>query len=250
MSLLKSLTAGKSAIGAVMGDKNDTKAETRPAESNSAPASKVDTAASASQRMQAAKAPSILGVLGSRSGGTVSDSDSSKPSNGDSGAIQPVAGATAAVAAKPSLLAAVAARERSEQAKHDFEHLFTKIPENFQDRLDLFDTLMKQDQGEIDFNLDRARDFVKRIMIDLRENPEYDGMIIDRDIHNIIAYQRRLKALAREVIGEKTVKAAKKAAKPKAASRFSIDIDSIDLTAQPKTLKDLSGLDADFGDME
>lgn len=149
------------------------------------------------------------------------------------------------VPAKPSLLTALAStRDIAEKAKADHDYLFAPIPENFQDVLDTFDGLMKRDQGEIDFNLGHIRNYVQRIMTDLRTNPEYDGLIIDRDVHNIMAFLQRTKAQAEISIGSKVEKAAKKAAKQTGAKKFAMDFSSLDLGAeqQPKSLADLSDL--------
>lgn len=147
-------------------------------------------------------------------------------------------------ASKPSLLnSLVATRDTAEKAKADHDYLFAPIPENFQDVLDNLDGLMKKDQGEIDFHLGHIRNYVQRIMVDLRTNPEYDGLIIDRDVHNIMAFLQRTKSQAEITIGNKVEKAAKRAAKPKGSARFDIDLGSLDLGAeQPKSLSDLSNL--------
>lgn len=248
MSLLNKLVnKQKTPLAESMGVKNEPKAEAHSAEPDSKPTGKVGSEASGAQGVVAQKVPSILGTLGSRADRNV---EGQAPGNlgesvgSNAAEVVPV---ESAPAPKKSLLAAIAAREQTERAKENFDHLFEAIPEDFQQKLDFFDELMSRDQGSLDFNLNRARDFVKKIMIELKENPEYDGMIIARDVHNIIAFQRRLKDAAQATISTKVEKAAKKAAKPKGADRFSLDLDSIDLGAKPpKSLQDLSNLDIEL----
>lgn len=155
----------------------------------------------------------------------------------------------ALLAPKPSgILSAVAAgRERAEAAKAEHDYLFDEVPKDFQDVLDRFDKIMLRDQGDIDVDLPHMRNYVMRIMTDLRENPEFDGLIIDRDVHNIIAFMRRVKGEALVIADQKATKSAKSKAKPKASNRFAMDLDTFDLgasPAQPKlTVEDLSKLD-------
>lgn len=250
MSLLKQLAMKKSAIGAVMEKKDESKAEAPSPKSGEAPAGKVDSQVPPAQGKEAGQASSILGALRTRSGAEDAHQRSGTDvSEYNAGVNVGVPNASSALTTKPSLLASVAAREKTEKAKQDYEHLFQEIPQDFQKTLDVFDELMNRDQGSIDFNLDRARDFVKKIMMELKENPaEYDGMIIDRDVRNIIDYQRRLKAQAQALIVDKTEKAAKRAAKPKPASRFNMDFANLDLggSKPPDSLEDLSKIEFDL----
>lgn len=154
--------------------------------------------------------------------------------------------------AKPAgLLGALAvSKQRAEQAKVDHDYLFDEIPAGFQDVLDRFDSMMLRDQGAIDFDLPHLRNYVQRIMVDLKENPEYVGMFVDRDAHNVIKWMRRVKGQALEIAHEKVDKASKKSTKPKASQRFDMDLGNLDLMAskpKPKSIQDLSSID--FGDL-
>lgn len=149
--------------------------------------------------------------------------------------------------AKKNLLTATltAVREKAEADKADHDYLFAPIPTDFQEILDRFDGMMTRDHGILDIDLQRCRDFVKKIMVELKENPEYDNLIIDRDVHNIIKFQRRLKTEAEKQIVTKVEKAAKKSTKPKAGQRFAMDLGDLDLTApsKPKSIQDMSDLE-------
>lgn len=247
MSILNKLTGGKSAVAAAGVIKNEQKAEAPAPESRPGETGKVDSKVSAAQGVQTAKVPSILGALSTRSGGTVSGvaSQQSAGSNKDSGVQQSTTNAAAPVAKKNLLTSTLTAvREKAEADKADHEYLFAPIPKDFQEVLNRFDDMMQRDHGILQIDLVRCRDFVKKIMIDLKENPEYDGLIIDRDVHNIIKFQRMLKSQAEEAVVVKTEKAAKREtkAKVKGAGRFAADMDSFDLNApiKPKSIQDLS----------
>lgn len=150
------------------------------------------------------------------------------------------------------LAAAAAAKKAEPQANYD--HLFDTIPENFQEMLDKFDKLMIRDQGVNDLNVGHFRDYVKRIFIELKENPEYDGLIIDRDVHNVIKFMRAVKGQAQELAVEKKTKAAKTQANKAKSNRFAAIAGNLDLGGKmPATIQDMSNLDdlsLEMGDLE
>lgn len=196
------------------------------------------------------KSSILAGLAAGRpaAGGTQGENEGSKtPERRDSTAVVPT---PSVGAAKPAgLLAGLASgREKAEALKAEHDYLFEEVPKDFKETLDRFDMIMQRDQGDIDFDLPHMRNYVMRIMVDLKENPEYDGLIIDRDVHNIIAFMRRLKGQAITIANEKTTKAQAKASKPKVGARFAMDFDNIDLmaTKTPASLEDLSKID--FGD--
>lgn len=248
MSLLKNIIAGqKPSIAGVI--RNEQKTETPASESSSSETSEVDSKVHGTQGSQAAKVPSILGALSTRSGGTVSGvapQQRNVQKQESTTAISPDSEENIApVVAKksPILSTLTAVREKAEADKADHDYLFAPIPTDFQELLNRFDDMMCRDQGILDVDLQRCRDFVKRIMIELKENPEYDGLVAARDVHNIIKFQRRTKTQAESAVVVKTEKAAKAAAKPKAKSRFNVDFDAFDLSAKPKSIEDLSNMD-------
>lgn len=150
------------------------------------------------------------------------------------------------------LAAAAAAKKAEPQANYD--HLFDQIPEKFEDVLKKFDELMIRDQGVNDLNVGHLRDYVKRIFVELKENPEYDGLIIDRDVHNVIKFMRAVKGQAQELAIDKKAKAAKKEANSAKKNRFAAIAGNLDIGGQmPKTIQDMSQLDdltLELGDLE
>ena len=250
MSILNKLTGGKSAVAAAGVIKNEQKAEAPAPESRPVEAGKLDSTVAAPQAAQAGAPRSILGTLGARPSGTLAGLVSKPAQAGVESARGLVADSQVPVApvAKKNLLTSTltAVREKAEADKADHEYLFAPIPKDFQEVLNRFDDMMQRDHGILQVDLVRCRDFVKKIMIDLKENPEYDGLIIDRDVHNIIKFQRMLKSQAEEAVVTKTEKAAKRESKSKVkGGRFAVDMEAFDLNApsQPKSIQDFSDLE-------
>ena len=95
----------------------------------------------------------------------------------------------------------------------------------FKERLEKLDRLIQVDTNLSSYTIDAARNHVKQIMIDLKEQPELDSCLIDRDVHNILRFIRSVKDTA---IQEKAVVKVKKAAKAgKGRSGASLDLDSL-----------------------
>lgn len=245
MSILSQLISGKKpTVASTLGVKKDEQ-ETKTIDSTS------------SARAEVVSQGTQTSILGNAGKNDISDSSSGRPATG--GILGALAGSGnekrpdsvthAATVTKPktNLLTSTltAVREKSEQDKADHEYLFAPIPKDFQETLDRFDAMMQRDNEILAIDLTRCRDFVKHIMISLKENPEYDGLIIDRDVHNIIKFQRNLKAAAEATVVTKIDKAAKKSTKPKAAGRFAMDMTDFDLNApaKPKSIQDLSGFE-------
>lgn len=151
------------------------------------------------------------------------------------------------------ILAAAAAAKKVEPAQ-SYDHLFDEIPEKFEDVLKRFDELMIRDQGVNDLNVGHMRDYVKRIFVELQENPEYDGLIVDKDVHNVIRWMRSVKGQAQELAVEKKTKAAKTEANKVKKNRFASIAGSLDIGGQmPKTIQDMSQFDdltLEMGDLE
>lgn len=136
------------------------------------------------------------------------------------------------------------AKANQEVVKAEHDKLFMEPPKDFRELLDSFDKFFAGDTGISEFNLAPARDFVERIFIDLRTDPSLDGLMLDKDVANVIEWVSKVKGEALAAGVEKKEKAAKKAAQPKAKNRFG-DLGTIDLTVMPKSLQDMS----DFGDI-
>lgn len=132
-------------------------------------------------------------------------------------------------AAKSGLLAAAAKGVEKKQAQdNDFAYLHTELPTDVRELCDRFDEMMARDQGIDVMNLGLARAYVKKIMVMLKENPEFDGMIIDKDVHNIMAFVRSTREQAVQTINVKAAKAEKSAAtKASKKNRFG-SIEAID----------------------
>ncbi len=97
-------------------------------------------------------------------------------------------------------------------------------PMDFQSRLDEVDRLISLDHKIGVMTVDAVRAHVKVIMIELKENPELESCLIDRDVHNVLAFIRTVKdnaVVERVVSKEKSEKRAKaKASKGSAAFNF------------------------------
>lgn len=91
----------------------------------------------------------------------------------------------------------------------------------------LLDQFQKQMEGEVDaITLGFARSCVKRIMIELKENPEYDGILTDTDVRGIFMFLRQTVTYAAAQGTQKVEKKVKREAK-----KASIVIDIPDISA-------------------
>lgn len=73
---------------------------------------------------------------------------------------------------------------RMDEAGLPASDLSAQIKADF-DRLDL---LIQQSNGINAFNLDDCRGIIMRTMPELKKNPMYDGLVLDRDVHNIMMF--------------------------------------------------------------
>jgi hypothetical protein len=106
---------------------------------------------------------------------------------------------------------------------------------DFRGRLAKLDSLIADDLGLTITTIDSARNYVKEIMIQLKEEPELDSILIDRDVHNIIAVIRhiRIDAAAAMATGkEKSEKRVKKStATSKGGKEIAAAFDDVDFSA-------------------
>lgn len=122
-------------------------------------------------------------------------------------------------------------------------------PEGFQFHLDRLDALIQRDGGITALTQDSIKGKIKDIFTELNQFPEYDGLIIDRDVHNIMRFmQHSLSAV--QVATEKKVATRTKKAEEKAKPKFNFDLSGMDgmligATAAPKTIESLGTLDVD-----
>jgi len=148
----------------------------------------------------------------------------------------------------PSLLAtAQKASEDKAESDRKAEVIFRELPIDFKELTNNFDDLLAKSAGITMVNIDTARAYVKRIMTDLKEHPEYDRLLIDRDVHNIIKFVRSLKETALETVEVKRDKSAKAESRAKGRkNRFGdtagliLDLDS---SAPINGIEDLSKLE-------
>jgi hypothetical protein len=145
------------------------------------------------------------------------------------------------------LAAAKAAKEADPRPSYD--HLFDAIPENFQDVVDKFDALLSRDNAINEMNIGHLRNYVQRIFVDLKNNPEYDGMIIDRDVHNIIKFMRAVKSEAQDLAIDKKEKKAKADSNKVKKNKFAAVAGNLDMGALPMNLDAVAGMGDDFEDM-
>jgi len=102
-------------------------------------------------------------------------------------------------------------------------------PERFKFQLDLLDKKMSADDGKLDmFNIDSVRGIIARIMMDWKANPSYDGLVIDRDTHNILSFMYQTQVRATETLAAKATKAEKTATTSKKRTQMAKSIMEID----------------------
>lgn len=86
------------------------------------------------------------------------------------------------------------------------EEVIPPGPDGFKLRLDMLDALIKRDAGISDVMLGMVKTRIKDIVSELKEFPEYDGLIIDRDIHNIMIFMNKSVSTAKAGFVEKEKK--------------------------------------------
>lgn len=106
----------------------------------------------------------------------------------------------------------------------------------FQEMLDTLDNLIVKESGINSFNIDLVRGFVRQIMTDLKTTPEYDAMLIDRDVHNVLAFIQHVK---NDAVTVKVTKKEKKEVKAKKGRIVGLKFGASDL---PSGLADLAKL--------
>lgn len=137
---------------------------------------------------------------------------------------------------KPSTALALHAQQVSTPTQ--VEGTEDKTPLSFKDRLDRLDELIAQDFGISIITVDLVREHVKHLMIQLKDEPELDSILIDRDVHNILTFIRFVKDQA---IGAQEVSKAKREKKERAKKGGLSGFD-LDLSALPSDLKALGGM--------
>lgn len=111
-------------------------------------------------------------------------------------------------------------------------------PAGFQAKLDKLDSLIGADNSISSLVIDQVRGHVKEIAIELHKFPEYDGILLDRDIHNIMAFMQQSVSTSAE-----SFKAKAKAKSTKAASakiRSTVDFGALDSALGAAVTKDVN----------
>lgn len=103
--------------------------------------------------------------------------------------------------------------------------------ERFKFTLDILDAKLTEIGGGLDkFNIDSVRSIVSRIMIDLKEHPDYDGLYLgDRDVHNIMSFMYKVRDIAQESNVKKVTKVEAKVQKQSKKAAIALSLDNLSL---------------------
>lgn len=195
------------------------------------------------------------------SAGKVSDNDS----DGDNKLGNDVSGGSSATpATRPNPLASLARVNNRAKAGDDSdkvnlpavqapsvldtptEETIPPGPDGFKYKLDMLDALIQRDAGINGAMLGVVKGRIKDIVKELKEFPEYDGLIIDRDIHNIMLFMQQSVNQAKADFVQKDKKRTTKAIK---AAKFdfgeSLANGPLALEGPTLDLDALSGLNLD-----
>jgi hypothetical protein len=86
-------------------------------------------------------------------------------------------------------------------------------PEDIRATMDEVDSLMASDVGISTIALGVIRNKIESVMISLRDNPEWDSILLDNDVRNMVRFLRSIKGEAQLVLEEKSQKKAVAASK-------------------------------------
>lgn len=117
--------------------------------------------------------------------------------------------------------------------------------------LDDFDAMIAASNGGIsELQIDGARKYVSEIMMELKQNPDYDSILIDRDVHNVMLFVRASRQYATASFVTQKKKSAERAEK-KAAKTGGLSFDMSILTGAEKAKSDLLASDlASFASLD
>lgn len=125
-------------------------------------------------------------------------------------------------------------------------------PAGFKEKLDKLDNLIVAGAGITQTTLDTCRHYVADVMMELRKFPEYDSILIDRDVHNVMMFVQQSTSQASKDFAKKGEAREKKASKAVAASQFDLsglgDMTTLDKkpgSSSVISLVDLSSLNID-----
>lgn len=95
--------------------------------------------------------------------------------------------------------------------------------EGFKQKLDDFDALVSAASGIGKTEIDGARMYVSTIMTELKEHPEYEPILIDRDVHNVMLFVQASRNMATANFVVQKEKAAKRVSKKAEAASMTFD---------------------------
>lgn len=111
--------------------------------------------------------------------------------------------------------------------------------EKIQAMLKKLDEMISSETGIEDIKMQLARGLVRDIMIDLKEQPELDSLIIDRDVHNIMYFIQHVKLQAVAANQGTKERKVKKEAKTARSSAFAEAMKNVPLPTGLTGLGDL-----------
>lgn len=120
-------------------------------------------------------------------------------------------------------------------------------PDMISERLARLDRLANE-IGISQINIDAARGYLKEVMVELKVHPEYESILIDKDVHNIMKFVRASQTKVGAEREKLTQKRTASAAKAMTAPKFNLDVlkDKMATFKSPsqKKFEGLQGLDA------
>lgn len=116
--------------------------------------------------------------------------------------------------------------------------------DSFQTLLNEFDAMVGAVGNITQLELDQSRNFVARIMKDLVTHPELDGLVIDRDVHNVMKFVQASSGMANKNFVTSQERKSKAADKKAAAAAISLDVFDFgaDIAGQMAALKAKKGI--------
>jgi len=150
-----------------------------------------------------------------------------------------------AVAQEPTSAPVPSQEVATQQAVAIVDSVEADGPANFQLMLDRFDEVCRAAGGITVTEHDIVKAHVKEIMLDLQQNPEMAGLLIDRDVHNIMMFVQSASTRSEEKIESVAIKRQKKISSNKLASAFDNAFDDLLLGGPATSLDTIGDLNTD-----
>lgn len=103
-------------------------------------------------------------------------------------------------------------------------------PADFQMTLANLDTLIGEQTGISQLQIDMARKYISEIMITLKTHPEFEGILVDKDVHNVMLFVQSSMNMATAGFIEKKEKKATTAAKKQNAAHSGMTFEMLDFS--------------------